>query len=78
MHRASYRNKQVWEVILRHRPAQGMLNLGDWKGTVFIWVYLPSGVDREQLQSEVIELQDLLCSTTCPHPYDGVVAGTVA
>ena len=75
--------KCVWNVCLKHKKSQLELAFGERKGAAHIW---PSTVPLEgkarapckDFLDDVQELVNILFSPTCPHTYDGTVAGSVA
>jgi len=71
--------KCIWWVVLRHKATGEYLQLGEWKGAAGTWTKyydhkeLPASFKRDTLA-----LMNELTSKDCPHPYDGLVAGSVA
>jgi len=82
------RQKQVWEVTLKHRSLDRTVVISDYKGSVAVYAFLQDEkivnkkrkvVTNEEFRNEVFMLMSYLCSTKgCIHPYDEIVAGMQA
>lgn len=71
--------KVVWNTSLRHVETGEILSFGEWKGGVSIWSKFHGiGEAPESYQKDLLELLTFLVSNKVVHPYDGVVAGSVA
>lgn len=68
--------KFVWQFRLEHVATKTKITFGEWKGGSLFWTE-GTKVDKAFLK-DVEELITLLVSDNCPHPYDGLVAGSVA
>jgi hypothetical protein len=62
---------------LRHKESQEQLYIGDAKGGVSIGCS-KYHLDKNFPRSDIEELLSFLCSYNVLHPYDGVIAGSVA
>lgn len=71
--------KCIWWFTLRHKKTGEYLELGEWKGAPGIWTKY-HGADEmpKSFRQDTLLLLNELCSPDCPHPYDGLVAGSVA
>ena len=71
--------KLIWEYNLIHKKSGVQISFSEWKGAVGFWLaetdYRKLSAD---LQSDLIDLMNYLISNECAHPYDGLVAGSVA
>jgi hypothetical protein len=69
--------KFLWYSRLHHKESQEILYIGDTKGGVAIGCskYYK---DKNFPRSDIEELLSFLCSYNVLHPYDGVIAGSVA
>lgn len=71
--------KCIWWITLRHKRTDETVTFGEWKGAAGIWTkHLSINELSETYKADLLELLNLLYSKTCPHPYDGLVAGSVA
>ena len=70
------RYKSVWEAEVVHKASGRILGFGEHKGAPR--VYLSPDEPNREFVEDGIELLNLLCDPRCPHPYDGIVAGSVA
>ncbi|KAG5178059.1 hypothetical protein JKP88DRAFT_248354 [Tribonema minus] len=68
--------KCVWEVYMLHKATNRVMWFHDYKGTFYC--RFQRGPKPEQYQADGLELINLLFAPNCPHPYDGIIAGTVA
>lgn len=67
--------KSVWCVILRDRETNETITIYDWKGGVGFGECQDSSEKTIENLREFIKLYIL---GKCPHPYDNVIAGSVA
>jgi len=71
--------KIIWEYTIKHKESGKVLQLSEWKGAIGFW--LPE-TDHTKItkafKADIIELMNYLCSNECAHPYDNLVAGSVA
>lgn len=79
--------KAVWHLNLLHKPTGQRVGLGEHKGAAGFWTVHSSleVVDNGQKEAipqtfldDIKELLEYLVSDVCAHPYDGLVAGSVA
>ena len=71
-----YGYKFLWNAYVKHKASGKVFGFLDCKGEA---VYqTPCGELEDEWVDDWIELLDILCSDHCPHPYDGLVAGSVA
>jgi len=71
--------KCIWWITLKHKATGDKLTLGEWKGAAGIWTsYYSLKELPSSFKKDILSLLNLLVSETCPHPYDGLVAGSVA
>ena len=71
--------KVTWTMTLRHKATGEILGFGEWKGGALFWTKYGSYKELPtQFRSDLLKLINLLISDVSPHPYDGVVAGSVA
>jgi hypothetical protein len=68
--------KLVWSVSLQHKATGLSFTFYEWKGG-FTCGHL-NETEPKAFIKDVMELLNLLASDQCLHPYDGVVAGSVA
>lgn len=71
--------KTIWEYTVKHTESGKQMNFSEWKGAIGFW--LPEHTYTklsEQFRSDLIELMNYLISNECAHPYDNLVAGSVA
>ena len=71
--------KCIWWVTLEHKKSHQILQFGEWKAAAGIWTTYHS-IEKmpASFKADILELLNLIVSRTCPHPYDGCVAGSVA
>ena len=71
--------KCVWSVPLVHTPTGTVIIFGEHKGAASFWMRESqlSRVDKGLLK-DLKDFLTYLVSDTCAHPYDGLVAGSVA
>lgn len=71
--------KMVWEYNLKHKETGIGVSLSEWKGAFGIWTTHYSFTEVSGgLRDDIFELLGHLVSKECAHPYDGLVAGSVA
>jgi hypothetical protein len=71
--------KCIWWVCLRHIETGEYLVLGEWKGAAGTWTEYHSAKELPKaFRQDILLLLNELCAPDCPHPYDGLVAGSVA
>lgn len=71
--------KSIWEYNLLHKATGKSVSFSEWKGAIGFW--LPdTNVEKvnKQLKADIIELMNYLVSNECTHPYDNLVAGSIA
>ena len=55
------------------------LGFSEWKGSPLLRISPETVADAPaEFKRDMLELLDILCDPECPHPYDGVVAGSIA
>ncbi len=71
--------KMVWHYNLIHKESKTWITLSEWKGAFGIRM---QHVDYRKLpevfRADLLELISHLISEECAHPYDNLVAGSVA
>lgn len=71
--------KCVWDFNIRHKETGEIISFGEHKGGSSFWTpYYSFDKVPKELQKDLLELLTYLVSDTCAHPYDGLVAGSVA
>ena len=71
--------KMIWHYNLTHKETGKQISFSEWKGAAGFWVSdyehtkLPT-----QFKADLIELMNYLVGNECAHPYDNLVAGSVA
>ena len=71
--------KVTWEFSLKHKPTGEIITFGYWKGGALFWTQHSSYTELDKsLQKDLLDLLSVLLNKNCPHPYDGLVAGSVA
>lgn len=71
--------KCVWEYGVTHKATSEYVMFGEWKGGACLFTRFSSSKDMPQsLRDDLLSLLNYLVSDECGHPYDGVVAGSVA
>lgn len=71
--------KSIWEYNLLHKSSGRSISFSEWKGAAGFW--LPETDSKKvnsELKADLIELMNYLISNECAHPYDNLVAGSVA
>jgi len=71
--------KIIWEYNLIHKQTGKHISFSEWKGAAGIWLsdYTHKKLDK-QFKADLIELANYIVSDKCAHPYDNLVAGSVA
>lgn len=71
--------KMIWHFNLQHKETGKKVTFSEWKGAPGFW--LPD-TDFKKLpatfRNDLIELCNYLISNKCAHPYDNLVAGSIA
>jgi hypothetical protein len=71
--------KTLWQYPLKHRATGNYLTLLEYKAGFTINTYFHDAKDvPEEFAKDMLDLLDFLISDQVAHPYDGVLAGTVA
>lgn len=71
--------KCIWWITLKHKETGEVLSFGEWKGAAGIWTRFHSSTELPKaFKRDTLEILNYLVSDTCAHPYDGLVAGSVA
>ena len=71
--------KVTWGIILKHRKTGALLEIREWKGAFGIGTTYTNINDLpEEFKKDMEIFLNLLLSDKSPHPYDGLVAGSVA
>lgn len=71
--------KMVWYYSLKHKKTNTPIVFDEWKGSSGFHTTFHTFTDMpEELQKDICALVDYLLSDECGHPYDGLVAGSVA
>ena len=70
--------KVTWSFSLRHTSGE-RITFGEWKGGALFWLYAGNsdGLPKD-FKKDVLKLLGVLLHKNCPHPYDSLVAGSVA
>ncbi|CAI7649253.1 unnamed protein product, partial [Penicillium pancosmium] len=63
--------KSSWDIFLCHIDSVSTLNFYDYKGKARAFFY-----GSKEAQNDAVELINLLTSSSFPHTYDGIMAGT--
>ncbi len=71
------RGKRTWELVLRHRATDELVQLGDRKGA-FTPMVMDNRSPPAEFMRDVEDLLSLMANPRMPGNYDGTVAGTVA
>lgn len=68
--------KVTWQFTIKHKATGKFLTFGEWKGGSLFWTdwFEP----EDPIRKDLLEILTYLVSDTCAHPYDGLVAGSVA
>lgn len=71
--------KMIWEYNIGHKATGKPIQFSEWKGAIGFWVpeYDNEKLDT-QFKNDLIELMTYIISNECVHPYDNLVAGSVA
>lgn len=71
--------KMVWYYALKHKKTNTPIVFDEWKGSSGFHTSFHTFTEMsEELQKDICTLVDYLLSDECGHPYDGLVAGSVA
>lgn len=71
--------KMVWYYALKHKKTNTPIVFDEWKGSSGFHTSFHTFTEMsEELQKDICTLVDYLLSNECGHPYDGLVAGSVA
>lgn len=71
--------KMVWYYSLKHKKTNMPIVFDEWKGSSGFHTAFHTFADMpEEFQKDICVLIDYLLSDECGHPYDGLVAGSVA
>ncbi len=70
--------KFTWQFALKHKKSGQIICFGEWKGGSLFWTQFNLSDVPNDFKADILKLIDVLVSDTCPHPYDGLVAGSVA
>jgi len=71
--------KSIWDYNIIHKHSGKLLNFSEHKGAIVFW--LPESRFTQlhhHFKNDLIELMTYLSSSECAHPYDNLVAGSVA
>lgn len=71
--------KMIWHYNLTHKLTGKVISFSEWKGAIGFWI---PDYDHAKLnmkfKKDLIELMNYIISEECVHPYDNLVAGSVA
>lgn len=70
--------KSVWNTNLEHKETGVKIWVGDIKAGFSLSVYVPKNIPIEKAKEVGIRFLSLLIDKNFTHPYDGVIAGSVA
>lgn len=71
--------KCVWSTALIHAQSGRIVFFGEHKGAFSFWTRVPEvEIKDKAFIKDLLSLLTYLVSDTCAHPYDGLVAGSVA
>lgn len=71
--------KCVWAFAVKHKETGEIIYFGEHKGATSFWTKYYSAKDLDSaFKKDLVELLNYLLSPNCAHPYDGLVAGSVA
>lgn len=73
--------KVVWQFNLIHKPTGTQITFGEWKGASLFWTKFYGCKDKnipDGFLKDVQKLISYLVSKNAAHPYDGLIAGSVA
>lgn len=71
--------KMIWTYTVEHKKSGKAIQFSEWKGAIGFW--LPEHSHKEltpEFKTDLIKLMNYIISTECAHPYDNLVAGSVA
>lgn len=70
--------KVTWSFSLKHKSGW-VLTFGEWKGGALFWLDENNSEELpKDFKKDVLDLLEVLLHKNCPHPYDELVAGSVA
>jgi hypothetical protein len=71
--------KMIWHYNLTHKLTGKAISFSEWKGAIGFWIpdYTHEKLNKE-FKKDLVELMNYLVSNECVHPYDNLVAGSVA
>ena len=70
--------KVTWSFSLLHTSGERIV-FGEWKGGALFWLEAHNSKDlTKDFKKDVLNLLGVLLHKNCPHPYDELVAGSVA
>lgn len=71
--------KMIWHYNLKHKETGKAVSFSEWKGAAGFWVTDHTSTKlSNEFKKDLIELVNYLISNECAHPYDNLVAGSVA
>lgn len=71
--------KMVWHYNLKHKSTGVTISFSEWKGAFGVWLEETSYKKLPHfLKEDLLEILGHLISDECAHPYDNLVAGSVA
>lgn len=71
--------KMIWHYNLTHKETGKQVSFSEWKGAIGFWVSDYAHTElNPKFKADLIELMNYLISNECAHPYDNLVAGSVA
>lgn len=70
--------KSIWCIKIRHKETGAVLSFGEHKAGARFSMEMHQEKASAKLTKDLLELLSLLAGDKCPHPYDGVVSGSVA
>ena len=70
--------KLVWAASFEHKATGYVLHFYEWKGGFTLGATGEDTTTNAKFKKDVLELLNYLASDTCPHPYDGTIAGFIA
>jgi hypothetical protein len=70
--------KVTWSFSLLHTSGW-RITFGEWKGSALFWLEANNSNELpKDFKKDVLKLLGVLLHKNCPHPYDSLVAGSVA
>lgn len=71
--------KQIWTCWLKNKETSDVILISEWKGTPYLGLnYTKINELHKDFLNDILELLNYLLSDQCVHPYDNLVAGTIA